>query len=331
MNSIMNPKVSVLVPIYNVSPFIEKCLHSLFKQTFQDIEYVFVNDCTADDSMQKLGKVIELYPQRKNQIKIIHHTHNRGLAAVRNTAIDNSSGEYILVVDSDDYINLDYVEEMYLFAKKENADIVVSDFIMEYPDKTIIETEVISDTSKERIYNVITEKSLSLWNKLMRRDLYARKDCRVPEGLNYYEDRHVLVRLYYYAANVIKIDKAFYHYVQYNADSITRKIRHMHFENTVRYWTLLDSFLKGKNIFHEYEDIVSLFKVSNKAKLMCYTNDLKLRKEFADIFLQEEKKISGQLKKGYQVMLFLVRNKLFVLAQLYRKLSVLKHKLLKKN
>ena len=93
----MIPKVSILVPVYNASASIERCAHSLFKQTFQDIEYVFINDCTSDDSIEKLQKIIAQYPHRKSWIKIIHHERNRGVAAARITAIDHSTGNYIFV------------------------------------------------------------------------------------------------------------------------------------------------------------------------------------------------------------------------------------------
>ena len=83
----MNPKVSIIVPVYNVSKFIERCARSLFEQTFESIEYIFVNDCTPDDSITKLNKIIIDYPQRSKSIRIIEHETNRGLAAARNSGL----------------------------------------------------------------------------------------------------------------------------------------------------------------------------------------------------------------------------------------------------
>ncbi|MDR0829587.1 MAG: glycosyltransferase, partial [Prevotellaceae bacterium] len=115
----MTPAVSILVPIYKVSAYIERCAHSLFQQTFENIEYIFVNDCTPDDSIEKLQKIIEQYPNRKPFVKIIHHKKNRGLAETRNTALYNSTGKYIQHIDSDDYIELNMIEEMYKKAIEE--------------------------------------------------------------------------------------------------------------------------------------------------------------------------------------------------------------------
>ena len=97
-------KVSILVPIYGVERFIERCARSLFEQTYPNIEYVFVNDCTADRSVEILKELVEDYPGRKDAVKIISHEKNRGLAAARNTALENATGVFICHVDSDDWV-----------------------------------------------------------------------------------------------------------------------------------------------------------------------------------------------------------------------------------
>ena len=103
-------KVSILVPIYGVEQFIERCARSLFEQTYQNLEYVFVNDCTPDKSIEILTRIIEYYPKRFNSIRIISHEKNRGIAASRNTAYDNATGEFVTIVDSDDWLELNAIE-----------------------------------------------------------------------------------------------------------------------------------------------------------------------------------------------------------------------------
>ena len=103
-------KVSILVPIYNVEKFFSRCLESLFNQTYQNIEYVFVNDCTPDNSMVVLHNFMEKYPSRAKLVRIIENTNNCGIAIVRNTLIKNATGDYVLFVDSDDWIEEDMVE-----------------------------------------------------------------------------------------------------------------------------------------------------------------------------------------------------------------------------
>ena len=87
----MSYKVSVLVSVYNVEHYIERCARSLFEQTYSNLEYVFVDDCSTDNSVIELERILKDYPEKEKSVRIIHHEKNRGLAAVRNTAFDASS------------------------------------------------------------------------------------------------------------------------------------------------------------------------------------------------------------------------------------------------
>ena len=103
-------KVSILVPIYGVEQYIDRCARSLFEQTYPNLEYVFVNDCTKDRSVEVLRKVLEAYPEKGNAVKIVDHERNRGLAAARNTALAHATGEFVCLVDSDDWLELNALE-----------------------------------------------------------------------------------------------------------------------------------------------------------------------------------------------------------------------------
>lgn len=127
------PKVSILIPIYGVEKFIERCAISLFEQTYQNIEYIFVNDCTKDDSINVLERVINRYPNRKPFVRIINHAQNKGLAGARNTAVANATGEFIMHVDSDDYVDKEIVRKAIDKQLQFDADIVVIDFKRLFP------------------------------------------------------------------------------------------------------------------------------------------------------------------------------------------------------
>ena len=200
----MKPKVSILVPVFNVSAYIEKCAESILNQTFKDIEYVFINDGTTDDSMDKLQTILDRYPEQKDKVKIIQHATNKGSAAARNSAINASTGDYILFVDGDDYIELNMVEILFQKAKNENADIVISDILMEYTNKTTLFSDNLSINKQEHFINIITTNlaSSSLCNKLISRNLYENLNCIFPIGLNYMEDHHVIIRLFYFANKI---------------------------------------------------------------------------------------------------------------------------------
>ena len=104
-------KISVCIPVYGVEKYIERCIRSLWEQTMQDgIEFIFVNDCTKDKSIEIIEQVLEEYPHRKKQTTIIHHPKNSGLVAARNTALAHAKGQYIIHCDSDDWCDLDLYE-----------------------------------------------------------------------------------------------------------------------------------------------------------------------------------------------------------------------------
>ena len=97
-------KISVLVPVYGVEKYIARCAESLFGQTYEDLEYVFVDDCTTDRSMAVLHEVMERWPGRKGQVRILRNDSNRGIGYTRQRLIDVATGDYVTFVDSDDYL-----------------------------------------------------------------------------------------------------------------------------------------------------------------------------------------------------------------------------------
>lgn len=217
------PKVSILVPIYGVEKFIERCSRSLFEQTFEDIEYIFVNDCTPDKSISILESTIKDYPVRKDQIKIVHHSVNQGIAAVRNTCLDNANGEYTLFVDSDDWIEKNMVELMYNKAISENADIVECNFYKSYEDQEICQDERHSKNHLTRIKNLISYNvGTFLWKLLVKRLIYESHQIRLTPNVNVGEDYILSLKLYYYAQTVTSISAPLYHYVQYNKNNYSR-------------------------------------------------------------------------------------------------------------
>ena len=123
-------KVSILVSFFNVEDCIERCARSLFAQTYDDLEYVFIDDCSQDRSVSVLMDVARDYPNRTNDIKLIRSSRNRGVATSRNIAIENSSGEFICFVDSDDWLELNAVELLVEKQQSRDADIVYGNALM---------------------------------------------------------------------------------------------------------------------------------------------------------------------------------------------------------
>lgn len=217
--------VSVIVPIYNVSRYIEKSLVSLFSQTHNSIEYIFVDDCTPDNSIEILHKVIEKFPERKNAIKVIRHEKNKGLAAARITGITNASGEYIQHVDSDDFVDVNMIERMIKNARDNNSDIVVCDIWIEWLNKRKEVSQKF--VSKEQyLVDILESEALpAVFNKLVKKRIYTDNNIFPIEGINVGEDLAVTPRLIYHADIITKVNEALYYYVQYNTGSYTKQFK----------------------------------------------------------------------------------------------------------
>lgn len=121
-------KVSIIIPIYNVEQYLAQCLDSVINQTYKNIEIICVNDCSLDNSF----RILDEYSKNDKRIKIINRENNGGLSAARNTGLDNASGKYIYFLDSDDWIDLDYIEKMLNAAIKNDVEVVLNTNIIEH-------------------------------------------------------------------------------------------------------------------------------------------------------------------------------------------------------
>ena len=174
--------ISVIIPIYNVELYIERCVRSLMEQTLENIEFIFVNDCTPDKSMIILQRVLEEYPVRKEKVKIIEHKQNKGIAATRNTGLKYVSGQYIIYCDSDDWIERDMYEKLLKKALVTCADIVACDYYDDYINYSIIRKQLFSQKPQECVLEMMRGNlHCSTWNKLIVRTLYERTKIIFPE------------------------------------------------------------------------------------------------------------------------------------------------------
>ena len=239
------PKVSVIVPFYNVEGYIEKCLDTLVNQTLEDIEIILVNDGSKDNSILIAKKFLENYPK-----KIVYlEKENGGLSDARNYGIPYAKGEYIAFLDSDDYVEKNMYEEMYALAKKENSDMVQCNFYWEYIDKN---KKKIGDMQKySNKKELITKGRVEAWNKLIKREILENEEIRFPKGLRY-EDVEFTYKLAPYLEKVSFIDKPFIHYIQ-RQNSISNSQN----ERTAEIFDILDNvikYYKEKNIYEEYKN-----------------------------------------------------------------------------
>lgn len=177
-------KVTIIVPVYNVSAYIERCWESLVKQTYKEIEILFVDDCGTDDSVEKLQKLIDTHPDI--YCKILHHDHNRGLSAARNTGLMAATGDYVYFLDSDDDITEDCIERFVAPVVNDEIDIVVGNYRVvggEAHSPLLLDSGLL-DSSKEVLASYAAGKwYVMAWNKLCRRDFLIDNNLFFREGL----------------------------------------------------------------------------------------------------------------------------------------------------
>ena len=247
-------KVSILVPVYNVEKFFSRCLESLFSQTYSDIEYVFVNDCTPDNSMKILSGMLKKYPSRATMVKIINNSHNRGIAIVRNTLLENATGDYILFVDSDDWIEKDMVENLVDRAASTDADIVGCDYYEDYPDKMGICNQHYPSDHKGALRDMTLLRIKGvLWKLLIRRELIVQNKLTFVPEIHFGEDYIFCCKLFYFAKTVSSVGKALYHYVQYNPNnycSTDSDKRIQSFANAIR---MVETFYREEGVYDVLE------------------------------------------------------------------------------
>lgn len=200
------PTISVIVPVHNVEDYLEQCLQSLITQNYSDIEILLVDDGSTDRS----SHICDSYAVKDNRIKVFH-TINRGVAAARNTGIENAKGDFLMFVDGDDWVEPEFCSISLRVALKEDADVVMFGFFKEgFRTKNHSKPELRGEiVFQDRFMLYGKLKSSFAWNKIYRRELFD--DVRFPEGYTY-EDIPVAYRIFYKSAKLWYIDDILYHY-----------------------------------------------------------------------------------------------------------------------
>ncbi|EPF7489887.1 MULTISPECIES: glycosyltransferase family 2 protein [Morganellaceae] len=241
------PLVSVIVPVYNTSKYLKKCIDSILAQTLKDIEVIIVNDGSTDDSLSIIN-------QYSDDRIVIINKENGGLSSARNSGIEEAKGDYILHVDSDDWIDADYCLDTYCYAKKNDIDMVITNLNMLWNG---IEKEIKSIENlptKETITNL---EYLDFWsknkvisscvNRLIRTSLYKDNDILHPENISLGEDLVTTPRLSFYSKKIGIIDKAYYNYIQ-NPESIMNSGTIRKIYDMINVFSILDDFFEQKKI-----------------------------------------------------------------------------------
>lgn len=262
-----NPKISVIVPVYKAEKYIERCCISLFEQTLQDIEYIFVDDCSPDKSIQLIRSVALRYPNREGQIKILSHSPNKGVSFTRQQGFDAATGEFVTHCDSDDWVDVDMYQRMYETAIKENADEVCCGFTVEYSDgrkhRVILDGEKLSG----KICFSLAPQTGSLVNKIVRMKNLRDANVHFPLDTNWGEDFCVSIAGLILSRKTVCLQDCFYHYWQ-NSESITHTITSERCMELVRVAEHVEKFLRHVGKIEEYKFQMNYLKFQCKSRFL---------------------------------------------------------------
>ncbi|MBB6056696.1 glycosyltransferase family 2 protein [Tolumonas osonensis] len=288
------PKVSVIVPVYNAEKYVERAIVSLMEQTLDDVEFIIIDDGSKDNSLVIIQQVMERYPDRKDQVILISR-ENRGVAATRAQGMELAKGEYTIHLDSDDWVELGWLESMYNVAKKDNADVVICDYSLVYKNNCQLIKQPPASTGLDCIKQLLVcNLHGSTWNKLISRKLCLDNKINVLDDINYLEDFYYIMNVFYFASKISYVSMPFLNYNQENYNSITKVIdkdKVKHIVNAIRY---IENFLINKGLLDVLNYEINIFKLMQKTWII-YNNP----KESFELFSESNKYIWGSSLTTY--------------------------------
>ena len=310
--------VSCIVPVYNLENRVKKCVESLLLQTLKDIEIILVNDCSTDNSLAVLKK----YADENYNVKVLNLPNNLRQGGARNRGLEIASGEYVVFIDGDDWIERDMLEQLYDYAKENDCDIVDSDY---YQENGKGESSI-KQSIKEELFPINSSKVLicnagRIVTKIFRREFLIENNIKFIEKKKF-EDNPYLPIVFAYTIKVGKVNKPFYHYI-YNQNSTSRR------KNDITVFDRLDTskFLleeaKRRCIYNKFKEeydyvFIQLFFINTlvtcitKFDILPIKHISKIYKEL-NILLPEYKKNSYLVAAPRYIRLFVRLNKIGVI------------------
>lgn len=279
------PLVTIIIPVYKVESFIERCARSLYEQTYNYIEFIWVDDATPDGSIDILEDIINKYPHRSSATKVIHMKTNQGPIQARYAGISDSSGDYLYFCDGDDWVDKDMIQKLVDHAIRYNSDIVWCDFYRTYSgDIDVLCSQKGAPFPDQCIRNMLRERMHGGFpNKLFRKILYTDNRITFTPGANMCEDLRGSIQLFYYAQRVSYLPKAFYHYVQDNGGSLSTEFSPDKLSSILENINAIISFLSNKGLSKEMETDINYLKLLGKKTLLT-SNNLVHYKQWRDLY-----------------------------------------------
>lgn len=314
-------KVSIIIPVFRVEKYIERCVRSIFEQSYSNLEIIFVDDCSPDNSVQIIRELLLEYPDRKSQVLILSQSKNQGVAAARQRGLESITGDYCIQFDSDDYVDSTMIAEMVNQAVRKDADIVMCDFKLISKTKTM-HVHVKPDLNPIECMKQIlrSEVHSSLCNKLVRVSLYRDNKIQFVEGLNMREDLGVMYRLLYFAHKLAYVSKPYYNYVLREGSISSAKMSMEQQKDAQNLISLMDDFFVNEKINdNDILDSFLMFKAQIKARILLFGNSKLLQEKLYKKIRLKHYYSHPTLPFSHKLMGIISYSKLLPLMFMYRK------------
>lgn len=291
------PKVSFAVPIYNVAPFMERNVRSLCEQTMDDIEIVLVDDCTPDDSIDIAMRVVEEYPQRKNQVKVVRHEKNMGIAQTKKDCILSCTGDFFIVIDGDDYVDVQMAEKMYNKAIESSSDLVVCD-VCEVSDSGSVIRNILAKPPEgdgKNVKDAMINGHITpfMQTRLVQRSIITNNNIVWPKN-NFGEDI-VLCALYaLFSRKISYVDEPLSYYWRHPNSITMRKTDIQLVDNFNSYYEnvqILINYLEQIGLSEKYHEGIYMYKYHAKIYAIQSRENKNLQKQFIHAFPEINKEM----------------------------------------
>jgi glycosyltransferase involved in cell wall biosynthesis len=323
------PKVSVIITIYNREKYLERCVRSLLEQTLDDVEFLFIDDASTDNSVSLLETIVREYPKRHQQLHVVRMQKNGGRAVARQKGIDSATGEYVIHVDSDDWVDLNMLELLYTEARRTGADIVGCNLMHEYLNYQRIFRQSYQDSVEGNIKGLLNGKIFpSLCTSLTRNRLIKDNAINFPQGIDTGEDLLFNLQLYLHATKIVGIENPSYHY-RHTEDSGSFQHTPQSINSVIEVAKRIEQLMKDTGNYEKYEKEIQFRKFSMKCALITNFENEEYNLAWLKLFPETHKFIWGykQFTWKRRVELWLAAHNLFNLAILFQKTVQVLHRI----
>ena len=314
--------ISIVIPIYNSEKFIHRCLDSIISQTFKNWECILIDDGSQDDS----GYICDEYAKKDKRFKVIHQK-NAGSASARNVGLQNSYAKYTAFVDSDDYIENNYLEKLYYTIETNDTDLIICGYVKQQVGKK----EKITQTSGLKNAESVFEDFLSgqikgyLWNKLFKNEIIELHSIKFCEGHNLWEDNLFVLQYLHKSNKIYFISDCIYNYNREIHNNLSRSLTSKKFDDVIFSLNYIYDFLVKNHIYIKYKNLF-LYRCVN-SKIIMLRNLSKWDRVYDTIFTGEEiEYMKNDYRNGMLTLIaMLISSKHYTLVNIiYKVLNLIK-------